>query len=124
MYESNEQSKQNEIRDAELLIASKEKEMEDVRESLLIEIAKKEGEILIANARTGIRTRVNCLEGNYPNHQTNDEVLAVLLIFQVLNPPPSIPTCYVYNLSFHQRLKTVYLIDNLMINVCANNNKV
>jgi hypothetical protein len=49
MYESNEQSKQNEIRDAELLIASREKEMEEVRESLLIEIAKKEGEILNLN---------------------------------------------------------------------------
>ena len=29
MYESNEQSKQNEIRDAELLIASREKESKD-----------------------------------------------------------------------------------------------
>ena len=36
-------------------------------------------------ASSGTRTRVNCLEGSYPNHQTNDAELSVLTLSQLLN---------------------------------------
>lgn len=49
LYESAESNKEYEIREKELQLASKEKEIENVRESLLIELAKKEGEILNLN---------------------------------------------------------------------------